>query len=273
MNTANMPVIAGVEITTDEAGRFNLNALHNASGLGESKKPSEWLRLSGTKELIDELSGNSRLGQKAISSVRGGINPGTFADRRLIIAYAAWLSPRFHIQVLDVFLAYKDGELVYSSTPTELRQRFDELVEAKAKGLISGFRAEQMAIDAIHSNWSSPAIAAPTNENATTLQRLLAVRLRAESRLRTIFELIDVVVNNRVGCDDAAAALELHGMRILHGKLWVHCNNNKLTYASKESADTLRDGLACVTGKAEYGQMRFLGRKCRAIGIPLPYIL
>lgn len=27
-----LPVIAGVEITTDEHGRFNLNALHKASG-------------------------------------------------------------------------------------------------------------------------------------------------------------------------------------------------------------------------------------------------
>ncbi|ENZ1875423.1 hypothetical protein ACGGXQ_002104 [Salmonella enterica] len=31
-NAENLPVIAGVEITTDDAGRFNLNALHKASG-------------------------------------------------------------------------------------------------------------------------------------------------------------------------------------------------------------------------------------------------
>ncbi len=40
----NLPVIAGVEITTDSEGRFNLNALHKASGLGSNKAPAQWLR-------------------------------------------------------------------------------------------------------------------------------------------------------------------------------------------------------------------------------------
>lgn len=44
-NSTSLPVIAGVEITTDAEGRFNLNALHKASGLGSAKKPSNWLRL------------------------------------------------------------------------------------------------------------------------------------------------------------------------------------------------------------------------------------
>ncbi|OTA18172.1 hypothetical protein Xbed_03169 [Xenorhabdus beddingii] len=43
ITTKALPVIAGVEITTDSEGRFNLNALHKASGAGESKKPSQWL--------------------------------------------------------------------------------------------------------------------------------------------------------------------------------------------------------------------------------------
>ena len=70
-----VPMIAGVEITTDSEGRFNLNALHKASGEGESKKPSEWLRTKQAQELIAELSsqmelsGNFHLGQKAVNSV------------------------------------------------------------------------------------------------------------------------------------------------------------------------------------------------------------
>lgn len=36
-----VPMIAGVEITTDAEGRFNLNALHKASGLGEGKTTSK----------------------------------------------------------------------------------------------------------------------------------------------------------------------------------------------------------------------------------------
>ena len=54
-NSNGLPVIAGVEITTDAEGRFNLNALHKASGEGESKKPSKWLRTQQAQDLISEL--------------------------------------------------------------------------------------------------------------------------------------------------------------------------------------------------------------------------
>lgn len=33
----SLPVICGIEITTDAEGRFNLNALHKASGKAEEK--------------------------------------------------------------------------------------------------------------------------------------------------------------------------------------------------------------------------------------------
>lgn len=38
-NSNSLPVVAGVEITTDAEGRFNLNALHKASGESDHKKP------------------------------------------------------------------------------------------------------------------------------------------------------------------------------------------------------------------------------------------
>lgn len=49
------PIIAGIEITTDSEGRFNLNALHKASGGQKSKAPNEWLRTIQAKELITTL--------------------------------------------------------------------------------------------------------------------------------------------------------------------------------------------------------------------------
>lgn len=50
-----LPIIAGIEITTDNDGRFNLNALHRASTLGDSKKPSHWLGTQMARELTAEL--------------------------------------------------------------------------------------------------------------------------------------------------------------------------------------------------------------------------
>lgn len=119
MNSAAnaMPMIAGVEITTDEAGRFNLNALHRASGTGDHKAPNQWLRYKQAKELISELesqldqAANSQLAQKAINSVHGGVCPGTFAHELLAISYAGWISPAFQLQVNQVFLDYRTGRL------------------------------------------------------------------------------------------------------------------------------------------------------------------
>ncbi len=51
----NLPVIAGVEINTDTEGRFNLNALHKASGLGANKAPAQWMRTQAAKEIVQEV--------------------------------------------------------------------------------------------------------------------------------------------------------------------------------------------------------------------------
>ena len=56
--STTLPVICGVEITTDRAGRYNLNALHRASGLGAHKAPAQWLRTLSAKQLIEELEIN-----------------------------------------------------------------------------------------------------------------------------------------------------------------------------------------------------------------------
>ncbi|HDO1336110.1 TPA: phage antirepressor KilAC domain-containing protein [Aeromonas veronii] len=104
----SMPVIAGVDITTDEAGRFNLNALHQASSLGAEKAPSKWLRNKQAQELVAEVE--KQTGQICIVSIEGR-NGGTFAHELLAISYAGWISPAFQIQVNQAFLDYRTGKL------------------------------------------------------------------------------------------------------------------------------------------------------------------
>lgn len=108
---SKLPVIAGIEITTDEQGRFNLNALHKASGGEAHKKPSQWLRRQDAKELINELGVNMHPGQEVINSVNGGTAPGTFAHELLAVSYAGWISPAFQLKVNQVFLDYRNGRL------------------------------------------------------------------------------------------------------------------------------------------------------------------
>ncbi|CNI32403.1 phage antirepressor KilAC domain-containing protein [Yersinia mollaretii] len=107
----SLPVIAGVEINTDTEGRFNLNSLHKASGKGEDKSPSQWMRRATTKALVNELSVNSHLGYEVIKSVKGGIAPGTFAHELLAVEYAGWISPSYRLKVNQTFLDYKTGKL------------------------------------------------------------------------------------------------------------------------------------------------------------------
>lgn len=114
LNVANKQgavTIAGVEISTDSDGRFNLNALHKASSMGEDKAPSQWLRRASTKELVEELSVNSHLGQEVVKSVRGGAAPGTFAHELLAVSYAGWISAAFQLQVNQAFIDYRTGKL------------------------------------------------------------------------------------------------------------------------------------------------------------------
>lgn len=89
-------------IRQDSDGRFCLNDLHRAAGGVKRHAPNEWLRNRKTKELAQEIS---RPGIPGLVSIRGGKHPGVFAVRELVIAYAAWISPVFHVKVLQVFLA------------------------------------------------------------------------------------------------------------------------------------------------------------------------
>ncbi|MCG3462735.1 KilA-N domain-containing protein [Xenorhabdus bovienii] len=150
MNIANnnLPVIAGVEITTDSEGRFNLNALHKASGTGSNKAPNQWLRTKQAQELIDELgsnplkdnqAANMQLGRKVIESVHGGTSPGTFAHELLAVSYAGWISPSFQLQVNQTFIDYRSGKLAPVS-PEKSKSGLPEYRRA---------RTLKMSVDAI----------------------------------------------------------------------------------------------------------------------------
>jgi hypothetical protein len=96
-------IIAEIEILQDAHGRYSLNTLHKASGGRESKKPSNWLALVGTKELIAELDTQRQI--PTFDVVKGGNAAGTYVDELLAISYAGWISPAFQLKVNQVFLA------------------------------------------------------------------------------------------------------------------------------------------------------------------------
>jgi phage antirepressor YoqD-like protein len=149
----NLPTIAGIEITTDSEGRFNLNALHRASSTGDHKRPSKWLASEPTQDLIRELEAQSPLagfGDKSttcINTVKGGNAPGTFAAEQLAVAYANWISPSFYLQVINTFLAYKKGAIVPSPASMSRLEILQLAIESEEGRLIAEQgRTEALAV-------------------------------------------------------------------------------------------------------------------------------
>ncbi|MDD2711388.1 MAG: KilA-N domain-containing protein [Simplicispira sp.] len=98
----NAITLFDTSIRQDAQGRFCLNDLHKAAGNKERHRPSRWVENRQTQELAQELS---RAGIPALVSIKGGKAPGVFAARELVVSYAAWISPVFHLKVLQIFLA------------------------------------------------------------------------------------------------------------------------------------------------------------------------
>ncbi|MDO9849750.1 KilA-N domain-containing protein, partial [Glaesserella parasuis] len=95
-----------------------LNDCHQASGNLQKHKPVLFLRLDSTKELIEEIQKEDPTTQP-LKTLRG-TQGGTYACEELVLAYAMWISPKFHLVVLRAFLAMHKGELQNQPQPLAL---------------------------------------------------------------------------------------------------------------------------------------------------------
>lgn len=106
-------IIANTKIRQDDKGRYCLNDCHRASGMGETKRPGNWLKNAQTVELIDELSSariiavpqnaTTEILVSPVNTINGGNDRGTYVVKELVYAYAMWISPAFHLKVIRAY--------------------------------------------------------------------------------------------------------------------------------------------------------------------------
>lgn len=108
---------------------FSLNDLHQASGNLTKHKPAFFLRIDMTKDLIAEIEKETPNALKVIRGAQGG----TYACEELMLAYAMWISPKFHLVVLRAFLnLHKKTTVLLPNTITPEQQQAIQSVVQQA---------------------------------------------------------------------------------------------------------------------------------------------
>jgi hypothetical protein len=115
--------IVGTDIRQDNLGRFCLNDLHKAAGGINAHRPSLWVENKQSQELIEEIL---KAGIPALTSIKGGRQPGTYVCKELVYAYAMWVSPKFHLAVIRAFDAKMTHHLVEPRADPEIEHAIDE---------------------------------------------------------------------------------------------------------------------------------------------------
>ncbi|MNX81198.1 DNA-damage-inducible protein D [compost metagenome] len=104
------PVLRGAVIRRDSEGRICLNDVWRAAGQPANNEPSDWRSLPSTKGILNALRQSPEkfggMPDTRWIKGKGGKGGGTFADPRLALGYAEYLSPELALEVKEVFLRY-----------------------------------------------------------------------------------------------------------------------------------------------------------------------
>ena len=117
---------------------YSLNDLHIASGNDPKHRPTYFVKNQQTQDLVNEIERceNSHI---AIKVVKGGRNPelqGTWVCEELVLSYAMWISPKFHLIVLRAFLAMQRNQPQQLSLPEPDKKFTFEFTEYELEQLV-----------------------------------------------------------------------------------------------------------------------------------------
>lgn len=119
-------VISQTTIHQDAEGRYCLNDLHRAAGGADKHGPGRWLRTDACKSLIELIKP-----KMAYSPIDAKQQVGTFAVKQLVYAYAMWISPEFHLQVIETFDAVVTGQLTANPASMSRMQLLQMAMQAE----------------------------------------------------------------------------------------------------------------------------------------------
>jgi hypothetical protein len=124
-------------------GLYSLNDLHRAAGSEKKHQPNYFLSIEQTQNLITEIeqSNTMYIGEvsqsrdygfknldsnkecsKPLRTKRGGRNSGTWVCKELVYAYAMWISPQFHLQVIRAFDAQQQMAIAKAPAPLDYQR-------------------------------------------------------------------------------------------------------------------------------------------------------
>lgn len=157
---SNQLIILDQEIRPYE-NLFSLNDLHVSSGGNSKHKPSNFIRLDTTKDLIAEIEKETPNALRVIRGTQGG----TYACEELVLSYAMWISPKFHLIVLRAFLAMHRNQPQQFALPAPEKKFTFEFTEYELQQLawlwfafkrgVGTFQHIERAFNVLGSNMSS----------------------------------------------------------------------------------------------------------------------
>ena len=125
---------------------YSLNDLHQASGGLDRHSPFRFMRNESTQELISEMKNemNTKSGvQKEaqgsdliFKTLRGRNIQGTWVCEELVLSYAMWISPKFHLIVLRAFLAMHRNQPQQLALPEPEKKYTFEFTEYELEQLV-----------------------------------------------------------------------------------------------------------------------------------------
>lgn len=202
-------VIANTDIHQDAYGRFSLNDLHAAAvEAGHDYKTCQvehFMRNDKTQELADEIRKNGELKIDPVAS-KAGRYGGTYVAKELVYAYAMWISPKFHLQVIRTFDEVATGKAAPSRALQPPRLFPDYYKVAR----LIGCDKNAAAISA------NQAVLQKTGENVLALLGQTHIEAEKQEVLFNVSDLMDGISGQRMNKLLAAA-----GMQTREGEQWV----------------------------------------------------